>query len=235
MHGSHGDKLPGYRGQSAVLAGVLLSAGLHAAALVWWLARPAPAPLQLGMEQAVTVDLLALAPPAGEQVQPPAPEPVAVQPDPEPLKPDEMAEQHKVVKSPPVRKSQPPKPAPKQQVEQATAAPVPTASAAVPSSAPPAPAPVTAARYDAAYLNNPAPGYPPLSRRLGEQGKVLLRVQVSADGKPLAVEVKTSSGFTRLDEAAGKAAAKWRFVPARQGETAVVSWVEVPIQFSLQE
>lgn len=233
MYGSPGDKFPGYRGQSAVLAGALLSASLHVVALAWWLVRPAPAPLQLGMEQTVTVDLLALAPPAGEQVQQPAPEPLAAQPEPEPLKPDEMAERHKVVKRLPVRKSQPPKL--KQPVEQAPAVPAPAASAAVPSSAPPAPAPVTAARYDAAYLNNPAPGYPPLSRRLGEQGKVLLRVQVSAEGKPLAVEVKKSSGFARLDEAASKAAAKWRFVPARQGDAAVVSWVEVPIQFSLQE
>lgn len=236
MQGFPVDRSPATRSQLAVLVGVLLSAGLHAGALVWWLSRPAPVPLVLGVEQTVTVDLLTLAPPAGEQVQqpamavPPPPEP----PQPESLHPDEMAEQHKVVKKPP-KKVQPPKPVTKPPVEQAPAAPAPAASAAAPSAAPPAPAPVTAARYDAAYLNNPAPGYPPLSRRLGEQGKVLLRVQVSADGKPLAVEVKKSSGFARLDEAASKAAAEWRFVPARQGETAVASWVEVPIQFSLQE
>ena len=97
-----------------------------------------------------------------------------------------------------------------------------------------APVAVTAARYDAAYLRNPAPAYPPLSRRLNEQGKVLLRVEVSADGQPLTIELKQSSGFVRLDDAARKAVAQWRFVPARQGEAAVVSWVEVPVQFSLK-
>lgn len=237
MQGFPVDRLPATRSQVAVLVGVLLSAGLHAGALAWWLFRPAPAPLVLGVEQTVTVDLLSPVLPAGEQVQPPPapqPEPPKPESEPEPLQPEEMAEQHKVVKKPP-KKVQPPKPVAKPPVEQAPAAPAAAASAAAPSVAPPAPAPVTAARYDAAYLNNPAPAYPPLSRRLGEQGKVLLRVQVSADGKPLVVEVKKSSGFVRLDEAASKAAAKWRFVPARQGEAAVVSWVEVPIQFSLQE
>ena len=35
--------------------------------------------------------------------------------------------------------------------------------------------------FNAAYLHNPAPHYPSVSKRLGEQGRVLLRVQVSAD------------------------------------------------------
>ena len=49
------------------------------------------------------------------------------------------------------------------------------------------PVPVTAARYDAAYLHNPRPAYPPLSRRLGEEGKVLLRVRVSREGLALSL------------------------------------------------
>ena len=49
----------------------------------------------------------------------------------------------------------------------------------------PAPAPVTVPpQFDAAYLRNPPPAYPALARRYREQGKVLLRVYVSAAGAP---------------------------------------------------
>lgn len=98
----------------------------------------------------------------------------------------------------------------------------------------PAPVPVTAARFDADYLDNPKPIYPLVSRRLGEQGKVLLRVHVSAAGLAEKVEVKTGSGYARLDQAAGDAVGRWRFVPARRGEQAIAAWVQVPIIFQLE-
>lgn len=91
------------------------------------------------------------------------------------------------------------------------------------------------AQYSADYLHNPKPIYPPLSRRLGEQGQVLLHVQVSAEGEALQVNVKQSSGFKRLDQAAMDVVRHWQFVPAKQGNTAQISWVDVPLQFSLLE
>ncbi|HEX8963219.1 MAG TPA: energy transducer TonB [Rhodocyclaceae bacterium] len=94
--------------------------------------------------------------------------------------------------------------------------------------------PVTSARFDAAYLNNPKPVYPMFSRRNGEEGKVLLRVRVAASGAALDVEVRQSSGFARLDAAARDAVLRWRFVPAMRGSEAVESWVGVPIVFSLE-
>jgi protein TonB len=99
--------------------------------------------------------------------------------------------------------------------------------------APPAPPAVTGARFDADYLHNPAPAYPVMSRRLGEQGRVVLNVRVLADGMPGKVEVRTSSGFPRLDQAALEAVGRWRFVPARRGEEPVAAWVLVPVNFSL--
>jgi len=98
----------------------------------------------------------------------------------------------------------------------------------------PAPVPITAARFDADYLDNPKPVYPLVSRRLGEQGKVLLRVHVSAAGLAEKVEVKTGSGYARLDQAAGDAVSRWRFVPARRGDQAIAAWVQVPITFQLE-
>jgi protein TonB len=101
---------------------------------------------------------------------------------------------------------------------------------AAPASASPA---VTPARFDAAYLHNPRPDYPPLSRRLGEEGKVLLKVRVSREGQPAAVDLEKSSNFARLDEAARAVVSHWRFVPAKRGDEAIDATVIVPIVFRL--
>lgn len=97
----------------------------------------------------------------------------------------------------------------------------------------PTPGPSGAARFEADYLHNPKPVYPLASRRLGEEGRVLLRVRVSAHGLPAEVDIRQSSGFPRLDEAARAAVLRWRFVPARQGTEAVEASVLVPLQFTL--
>lgn len=89
------------------------------------------------------------------------------------------------------------------------------------------------ARFDADYLNNPAPTYPVFSRRNREQGTVLLNVRVSAQGQAEQVQLKRSSGFSRLDEAALAAVQQWRFVPARRGEATVAASVVVPVTFRL--
>lgn len=88
--------------------------------------------------------------------------------------------------------------------------------------------------YSAAYLRNPKPDYPALSKRLGEQGVVTLRVYVDTAGNPQAVQLKASSGFGRLDHAAQDAVKRWRFTPAKRGDDAIAAWVLVPIRFSLR-
>ena len=110
--------------------------------------------------------------------------------------------------------------------------PAPPALAEV--SAPPAPLTVTQPIFNADYLNNPAPLYPTLSRRYGEQGKVVLRVLVNARGTADEVQIFTSSGFRRLDEAALEAVRRWKFVPAKRGAEAVQAWVRIPIPFILE-
>lgn len=81
---------------------------------------------------------------------------------------------------------------------------------------------------------SPAPSYPPLSQRMGEQGEVLLRVQVSATGNALAVELAKPSGFERLDRAAMQTVSTWRFVPAMLDGQAQTAWFEVPVRFELR-
>ena len=89
------------------------------------------------------------------------------------------------------------------------------------------------ARFDADYLHNPKPVYPPMSRRFGEEGKVLLKVRVTPQGTAEQVDIQTGSGYSRLDSAAREAVQRWRFVPARRGDEAVAASVIVPITFAL--
>lgn len=148
-----------------------------------------------------------------------------------------------------------PKPVVKQAVKKTEPKPQPLltiseAAPALPAIVPPPPAPpqapeaitaraepVTAVippQFNADYLNNPAPQYPPLSRRLGEEGRVMLRVFVDERGLPARVELRSSSGHERLDKVALETVRHWKFVPARRGEQAISAWVLVPISFSLR-
>jgi len=88
-------------------------------------------------------------------------------------------------------------------------------------------------RSDAAHLSNPAPSYPPMSRRLGEQGRVVLEVYILANGSVGEIRLKQSSGFKRLDEAAMQAVKKWQYQPARKGQQAIDFWYVQPLSFSL--
>ncbi|QZA78523.1 TonB family protein [Deefgea tanakiae] len=95
---------------------------------------------------------------------------------------------------------------------------------------------VTPAQYLPAHLNNPRPVMPYISIKNGESGTVRLWVKVSAKGEPLAVRVEKSSGFPRLDEVAFKAVKeKWRFVPAKRGDTPIESEVAFNIPFVLTD
>jgi protein TonB len=65
-----------------------------------------------------------------------------------------------------------------------------------------------------------------------EQGRVLIRVLVSADGHPERIELKTSRpAFPRLDQSALEHQS-WKFVPARQGTRRSPRWLS-PIAFTL--
>jgi protein TonB len=70
---------------------------------------------------------------------------------------------------------------------------------------PPAPVPVVEGvrvtpKYDAKHSQELE--YPPTSRRLGEEGSVVVQVLVDVDGRVLESKLVQSSGFDRLDQAA---------------------------------
>lgn len=100
--------------------------------------------------------------------------------------------------------------------------------------APPAPPRIELPSSNATHLNNPSPGYPAISKRLGEQGRVMLRVLIGADGLPQKVEVSQSSGYERLDRQAQEAVMRWRFVPGKRGGVPEAMWYAQPINFVLE-
>lgn len=87
---------------------------------------------------------------------------------------------------------------------------------------------------DADYLQNPKPAYPAMSRRLGEQGKVVVRVLIGVDGTAQKAEIRQSSGHDRLDQAGLNTVQRWRYVPGKRGGVAEAMWFNVPINFVLE-
>lgn len=109
-----------------------------------------------------------------------------------------------------------------------------SAGAGMTSAARPATEEVTLPSQSAAYLNNPPPSYPAISKRLGEQGRVVVRVLIDEKGLPQQAELQTSSGHARLDQAALNAVMSWRYVPGRKAGRAQAMWFNVPITFDLK-
>ena len=83
------------------------------------------------------------------------------------------------------------------------------------------------------YIQAPQPIYPQMSKRMGEQGRVMLRILVNEKGMPDQVLVYTSSGSARLDEAGRQAALRAQFKPHMEDGHAVAVYVIVPLNFQL--
>ncbi len=106
---------------------------------------------------------------------------------------------------------------------------------------PTAPAVAVAVAADAAAyvdavpdeLQNQPPAYPDEARHRGEEGTVVLELQVDAAGDVTAARVLVSSGHRRLDREALQALRRWRFHPARRGGAAVPARVERSVEFRL--
>lgn len=85
-----------------------------------------------------------------------------------------------------------------------------------------------------ALANNLPPPYPERARRAGQEGRVLVRLHVRADGAVAATMLVESSGYDALDHAALRAAAGYRFEPARSRGRAVAADVLLPFNFELR-
>ena len=172
---------------------------------------------------------------------PPEPPKIEVKPE---IKPEKIPEVTVV------KKLQTPKPQPLPLLAAPSEAPSPVSVAPQPeppkvaapieatpvAAAPPAPAapPQPKQVSEVEYLRAPQPVYPPISRRSGEAGRVVLRVLINVQGQPEEAQIRTSSGFPRLDEAARRAAMGAAFRPYREGGQAIPVWAVIPISFSLE-
>jgi periplasmic protein TonB len=161
--------------------------------------------------------------------RPPLPKPLPQRPPP------------KTTSTPPIAKTSLPLPSPPASSQSvAAAAVVPPASTlpATPAAPAAAPAPVTPAppktiTSGVEYIQQPRPEYPAMSRRLGEQGKVVLRILVNDKGRPERIDLQQSSGSARLDEAARQAVQHALFKPHIEDGKAVAVYAIVPIKFEL--
>jgi len=187
--------------------------------------------LRESQQRPLTVELAKRAAP---EMVPPQPLPMETRPIPpsQPLKPVVRPVQESRTSQEPILTAPPEAPSSPTVAVVPEQRPAPAQEAPSPSPAPVV-APVTPPRSDAAYLNNPRPAYPMAARRRGDQGTVMIRVVVTADGFAANVHVGKSSGHPSLDEAALTAVKSWRFVPARQGGQAIESPYVVPVVFKL--
>jgi protein TonB len=233
-----------YARVSASLFWPVLTLCLHAALLLFLGRVSAPSPAQAAPPVAIEISLMdaptptASAAPIAEVVAPAVPQPVSPpkpqvvrQPAPEPVADETPTPEETPAETSTVAPSS--SEAPPAAEPQVVAAVSGGANANAAESS--GPTGFSSPLFNAAYLNNPRPPYPPMSTRLREEGKVILRVRVLSNGQAEQVEIKQSSGSPRLDESARATVLRhWRFVPARQGDEAVAAWVLVPISFRLE-
>ncbi len=167
---------------------------------------------------------------------PPAPKPQPVQAKPQAQSkalPKPMpAVQPQLHPSPVVTQAAPSEAAPVVPAATPTAAAAPAAAGHQRPNTTPSPV-VSLPSSDADYLNNPTPAYPRMSRRQGEQGTVVLRVFINTEGRAEKAEIRTSSGYSRLDEAALTTVQRWRYVPGKRAGVPEAMWFNVPIRFVL--
>ena len=79
-----------------------------------------------------------------------------------------------------------------------------------------------------------APTYPAISRRMGEEGKLMLRVELDEDGRIDQAQVVDSSGYDRLDKAALEAVKSWQCRPSIRNGQPVRAVALQPFNFVLQ-
>lgn len=246
-------------GLGYLLSGAL-AVGIHAAVLFGWRDAARFEPAEYGVvigESAVEVELIAAPPaPEVEAIESQAPvetqevvetqEPVTQvesEPEPEPVPPSPVPEISSFQEMPKPEKVPEVKPASSRPPAISSSNPRPVARKARSSSAPQSIQPGShssagnptsgSLTSKPAYLYNPHPSYPEVSRKAGHTGVVMLRVSIDERGRVSGVSLIKSSGHSLLDERARTAVQRWTFRPARQNGRPVATRVDVPVRFSL--
>lgn len=184
-----------------------------------------------------TVYVSFITPEQPKPVEAPKPPPPKPKPVPEkkpvkktPLRPVPKPPSEKAITAPP---EPPPAPEPPAPQEPVTAAAPALPAAPAPAPAPAAPAAPRLLSSGIQYVKPPEPQYPPFSRRMREEGKVVMRVLVNENGRAERAEIQSSSGYPRLDEAAIRAAMRAVFKPHIENGRPVAVYALIPINFQL--
>ncbi|MGZ8184461.1 MAG: energy transducer TonB [Methylobacter sp.] len=208
-----------------------LVVSLHLWAAIW-MSQPAEA---VTKAQPMIMEVSLIAAPsqkaAAAPIVQPKPEEPKKPPEKKPVKPKKPVTRKQMELPKPLAMADELLPAPAK-VESAPA-PVTSSAASKVSSKTTDTAPFTEANFNANYGSNPKPKYPGIATSRGWEGTVQLMVKVSAEGDSEEVTVQRSSGHDVLDEAAVEAVERWKFIPAKRGDTPVSSSVIVPINFIL--
>ncbi|WP_374518423.1 energy transducer TonB [Undibacterium squillarum] len=120
-----------------------------------------------------------------------------------------------------------PEPAPRAEPVSSHQAAAPVAAPAAPVSA--GPKVVSAVEY----LRPPRPEYPAMARRMGEEGKVVMRVLVNDKGQAEKIDIQQSSGSQRLDDAARIAIQRALFKPYFEDGKALAMIATATINFAI--
>ena len=81
---------------------------------------------------------------------------------------------------------------------------------------------------------NSPPIYPRASKRLGEEGVVKVRLDISVVGTTTHATIIQTSGFERLDNAALRAVKNWKFEPATRDGRPIETSIDIPVRFNIQ-
>jgi len=79
----------------------------------------------------------------------------------------------------------------------------------------------------------PKPHYPLLSKRLKEQGDVLVRACILGDVSRNTVTIYRSSGHQRLDQSALDAVKRWKDAVMMRFQPSILRCYQIPIRFQL--
>lgn len=220
------------------LTGLLLVLVFHCAVLYGlWSYRLIPAP-----DEAVTLFVNFVNPPPPQKKEPPPPPPpsppkkvklVKPQPVTAPPPPILLANAPVVSAAEPTAPPPPPEPVPEPVVVVPPGPPPPSPPVMEVPPAPPAPVMLTSDLAVSCPQRSP-PEFPTISRRLGEQGRVILRVELEESGRIAAARVTQSSGYRRLDEAGLAAVKSWHCNPATRDGKVVRAVALQPFDFILE-
>lgn len=90
-------------------------------------------------------------------------------------------------------------------------------------------------KIEAQALQSLEPEYPALSRRKGEEGICIIKINISSLGLIENISLEKSSGFNRLDKSALEQVKNTRFSPAKQNGLPIASEKKITFRFELKK